>query len=430
MKNKKKKIKAELFDKMQFCFKKYYDRMIHSYFIYEGTVYIDKIKSILLSFYKQVDIFHSSYYNGLIKSYWKVRYDYSIDDILTIKESNNIYDDSIKYLTSTKINSSDKVQIKLNVFIDTNKNLFSLCFLVNHMVIDGGDLKYLISSFIQAYNQDKEVILKNKSRAFENIYKDMNEEKRKVALNLYKNKSSSTTKYKFNFTEKSKEDKPNIAILNFTSDESRKIIDYSKNNNYSITDIFLAAYGYTSLSFLKSKKDFKYPFIIQSMVDLRRYIKNKDDLALANFTGKMDLSFNPKVKNIKEILKEINNCSKKQKEDALIGLSSLPLLKLDYILFINRLGNLMLSSFFDFSNFALSNIGILDKDRLQIKNASILQAHISGACRKKGKVMLSITSLNNTFTLSIPFIGNDSDKELIILFLNKIKENILMLIKE
>lgn len=427
MKKEKKKLKAELFDKMQFCFKKYYDRMIHSYFIYEGSVNINKIKSILLSFYKQVDILHSCYHNGLIKSYWKVRYDYSIDEILTISKSNNVYDDSIKYLTSKHIKSNDKIQLKLNVIIDKTNNLFSLCFLVNHMIIDGSDLKYFIYNFIKAYNLNEDIILKNNSRAFENIYKDMSEEKKKIALSLYKNKSSSTTKYKFKFSEKTKNDKPMIAILNFTKAESIKIINYSKNNNYSITDLFLAAYGYTSLSYLKDNKEFKYSFIIQSMVDLRRYIKNNDNLALANFTGKMDLSFNPKSNDINEVLKEISISSIKQKEEDMIGLSSLPLLKLDYILFINKIANFMLSSFFDFSNFALSNIGILDSNQLQIKDAKILQAHISGACRKKGKVMLSITSIDNIFTISIPFIGNIKDNGLFLSFLYKIKENILLL---
>ena len=45
----KQKIKAELWDKMQYLFRNYYDRMVHAVLYYDGLIDIPTLKTVLIA---------------------------------------------------------------------------------------------------------------------------------------------------------------------------------------------------------------------------------------------------------------------------------------------------------------------------------------------------------------------------------------------
>lgn len=415
-----------MFDKLQFIFKKYYDRTIHSYLVYDGKINKNKVISVISSFYKQFPLFHSSYHNGSFKAYWVIQ-DYDINEAVSFKASDNLKDDALDFLVTNPIHSTDNIQFKVKVIY--NENRFVICFLINHMIVDGGDFKYLMNMFIKAYNSDEEIELKDGSRSHLLIYSKMDIIKKSMALTLYKNITSSLKSYKFNFTKKSNDEKADILISNFSKEESDKLLAFSKENKVSITDIFLASYGFTAKKYVKHKLKMKFPIQMQSMVDLRRYIDDKDIIGLSNQTGMMHVEFSTKLDNLYSALKEVNRVTSQDKNDGFIGLNALPLLCHLYKRYPNKFANLLISNHFNYADFSLSNIGILDSERLKINGCTLIDGHMSGACQKKKKIMLSITSLNNRFTMSIPYIGNIKDKKILESFLNDIKENILVLIE-
>ena len=85
------KIKAELWDKMQYMFRNFYDRMVHAYMVYDGIVDLKILKTVLISFTEMEKYYILNLLNTLL-SHIEVC-PYSIDDILTVKESTNIEKD-------------------------------------------------------------------------------------------------------------------------------------------------------------------------------------------------------------------------------------------------------------------------------------------------------------------------------------------------
>ena len=414
------RIKAVMFDKMQYSFSKYYDRMIHCYIIYEGKVDKEKLKNSFSFLLDEYPILHSHYKNRMIRSYWKIQKDID-EDYLTFLKTDDCYKEALSFLTEKPFNIKKEYQIKIQVAEE--KERFSIALIINHMVLDGGDLKFLLSQFTSFYNS-QETVKRGKSRSHMNIYKDMDEGFKKKALSLYKNMTSDKP-YQLNLTKKSKEDRQQVSLISLEKDESMRIISYCKNNNCTVTDVFLACYGFSSLKFLKTEKK-KRRFSLQSMVDLRRYVNSSSEIGISNQTGVMNISFDVDS-SLEEIIRQIKVQTKIEK-DNYIGLYSLPLLALDYKLFIDCIANLLIKIFFNLASFTLSNIGILDKEKLSLDGCLLKDAHIYGASRKKNKSVLSITSLDDCFTFSFPFIGNSEDKKIIDNFLEEIKKNLLSLV--
>ena len=62
--------KAEMWDKMQYLFRNYYDRMMHCVLFYEGAIDEDALGRALMFQVGEVDVLHSRYHNNFIKPYW------------------------------------------------------------------------------------------------------------------------------------------------------------------------------------------------------------------------------------------------------------------------------------------------------------------------------------------------------------------------
>ena len=78
---KKERITAELWDKMQYLFRNYYDRMVHAVLYYDKPVDVEILKTVLIATTEKVPVLHASFHDSVINPYWEVE-DYSISDIL------------------------------------------------------------------------------------------------------------------------------------------------------------------------------------------------------------------------------------------------------------------------------------------------------------------------------------------------------------
>ena len=146
----KQKIKAELWDKMQYLFRNYYDRMVHAVLYYDGLIDIPTLKTVLIGTTEKVPVLHSSFHDSAIDPYWVVE-DYVVDDILTVKEvSQDALEDEIESFITQCIPVESKVQFKMAVLNAGGKS--TLCMIVNHMCFDGGDFKYFLKRLASNYN--------------------------------------------------------------------------------------------------------------------------------------------------------------------------------------------------------------------------------------------------------------------------------------
>ena len=65
-------IKAEMWDKMQYLFRNYYDRMVHCVQYYDGLIDIKVLKTVLVYMTEKVPVLHSSFHGNVIEPYWTV----------------------------------------------------------------------------------------------------------------------------------------------------------------------------------------------------------------------------------------------------------------------------------------------------------------------------------------------------------------------
>ena len=91
-------LKAGLWDKTQYLFRNYYDRMMHCVLYFDGLIDIGLLKRALKFQIDEVPILHSRYHNNFIKPYWVIK-KYDIDDVLTVKDVDNLDAEVDKFVT-------------------------------------------------------------------------------------------------------------------------------------------------------------------------------------------------------------------------------------------------------------------------------------------------------------------------------------------
>ena len=77
-----KKLKAEMWDKVQYIFRNYYDGMIHCAIVYRGKVDETLLRRAIKLVVDEVDVLHSSFVAHPIDPYWRVNDDYTEEEML------------------------------------------------------------------------------------------------------------------------------------------------------------------------------------------------------------------------------------------------------------------------------------------------------------------------------------------------------------
>ena len=78
----------------------------------------------------------------------------------------------------------------------------------------------------------------------------------------------------------------------------------------------------------------------------------------------------------------------------------------------------------------MSNIGILEHQKLALEGHEPFDGFMTGAVKYKPFVLLSATSMRNVITLSMCVRGNDEDKVIVERFFDLMEKSIGLLIEE
>ncbi|MBQ8178664.1 MAG: hypothetical protein IJ033_05715 [Clostridia bacterium] len=422
---KKQKIKAELWDKMQYLFRNYYDRMVHAVLYYDGLIDIPTLKTILVGTTEKVPVLHSSFHDSAIDPYWVVE-PYVVDDILTIKEvDKDALEEEIESFITQCIPVESHVQFKMAIFNSEGKS--TLCMIVNHMCFDGGDFKYFLKRLARNYNSaisgTPVIDIKTGTRSYDQVYTKLDDEDKEVAKNLYKNISQVKDEHYFPLTPDHPSDKSMInrsKVDRETFDKFRRI---GKHYGVTVNDLMLAVYMHSLYEFGG------YPetdtVTIPCMVDLRRHIEGGEEAGgLTNHTGFMQCSVEGVGANVNETLVKVLQSVRKSKQDKYMGLYSLPLLKLAYTILPYAISEIAIKIGYLNPLIGMSNIGVLDPVALSLNGLNLVDGFMTGAVKYKPYMQLALTSLNGELTMTIAIRGNDEDKKAVERFFEIIHRNI------
>ena len=422
------KLNAELWDKMHYLFRDFNDRMVHVELHYDFEIDIEALKTVLICFFEKAPVLHSSFKDNHVSPYWIVK-PYTIEDVLTVAYPDDLEKAVDDFLTQYLPPDSD-LQMKVAVFFKDGTS--TLCVVENHMCMDGGDFKYFMKALCENYNAYVEkgispIELREGTRSYEAVYEDFSKTEQRMARNLYKNVCAKD-EHKFPLTPDSIRDRSFIAKRKISAETFDKIRAAGKKHGATVNDMLLTAYFYSLYEL--AGYDPSDSVTISCAIDLRRHIKDVSDEGLTNHTAFMQCNIPERGRDIFETLQYAVQSSQKFKHDKFMGLYGLPLLKLGYSILPHAASEEIIKIGYSNPLLAMSNIGILESDKLALQGHEPTDGFMTGAVKYKSYALLSVTSLRKELTISMCVRGNDEDRAIVERFFDIMEKSIGLLIGE
>ena len=418
----KRRLDAELWDKMHYLFRDFNDRMVHVELKYDFVPDIDALKTVLICAFEKVPVLHSGFVDNKLWTHWDVM-PYRIDDVFTVEYPDDIEKAVDDFLTQY-IAPTESIQMKVALFIKDGKS--SLCMIENHMCMDGGDLKYFLQEFCENYSKYatdgiSPVNFRAGSRAYNDVYSGFSKTEAGVARRLFKN-INERDDHRFPLTADNISDRSFIARKKFSEDTLNKLKTKGKELGATINELLLASYFYSVYELAGYPESDKV--MISNAIDLRRHMDSVEDKGFTNHTSWMQCAIPERGKDIFETVKYVVESSNKFKKDKFMGLYGLPLLNFGYSFLPHGVSEEIIKIGYSNPLMAMSNIGILNGQHFALCGKEPVDAFMSGAVKYKPFVLLTATTYNKVITLSMCVRGNDKDKEIVNRFFELMERNI------
>ncbi len=415
-----KKVKAEVYDKVNYMCRCYMDRIARFRLDYDFIPDTVAVKTVLISLFEHSPILHSAFIDNHIAPYWKVC-DYNIDDIFSVENTDNIEKCAYDFLIQ-KIDLKNNVQLKFKLCIDGNKT--ALCVIWNHMITDGAGIKQLLGDFFKGYNEYvadgiTPLDFRTGSRKLQEVYKDLPDKTRKAAKTKFANMTSKEKKT-LPFTEKSENDHNILVTKIIPSDTFMGAVKKAKEISATANDVLSACYIDAVYKMLDCDNE---GLTLSCAVDLRRYMKDPDRIGYANHTTFMPCTVSKRGNTIFDTLKEVSDCNKKSKSDEFLGLYGLPLLNYAFTQLIYAQAEMMVKMFYNNANLSVSNVGRLDAEFCSLDGNPPTFALGAGAAKKKNCAVATAVSLNGNAIITICIQGTNEDKEMLDNFFNHMEDS-------
>lgn len=424
----KAKLKAEMWDKTQYLFRNYYDRMMHCALYYDGEPDADALRRALTFQIERVPVLHSRYHNNPLEPYWTVE-EWNIDDVLRVERVDEI-EPAVMAFVEQRIPIESNTQLRVGLFLAGGKS--ALAVVVNHMCFDGGDLKYFVIKLCENYTKlvsgDQNMEIKSGSRAYSMVYSSMSDEDSKAAKSLYRNISEVKSKHRFPLTEKREGDRNRIIKHKFGKAEFAAARAAGKAMGFTVNDIILAAYIRALYEFGVCRDG--EPLTVPCMVDLRRHMKGGgSETGLTNHTGFMTVTVDGAGKDMREAMDIVAKAMERNKHDKFLGLYGLPLLNLAYSLFPHFLAEPVIRLGYDNPLIGMSNIGSINPADYALGELKPCDGFYTGAVKGKPYMQLALTTFEGEVTFSIAITGNEEDEKIVEEFFGLIDKNMLEVAK-
>ncbi len=416
------KLKAEMYDKVNFMCRRYMDRIARFRLDYGFVPDEEAFSKALTALYEASPVFHSRFVNNLIAPYWLVS-DYKIEDSLTFSEVEDIDKSSYDFLVQS-VDIKDNTQMKIAVFHKNGR--CAVCFRWNHMLMDGGGFKQFTRDLFRAYDSFREkgncnVSFLTGSRAYTEVYADMDKATKKKAKSQILGNSAHEKKT-LPFTKKCGKERNILIFKKIDAEIFNSAAAKGKALGATANDVLVAAYIRSAYRLIGCDK--KEKISVSCAVDLRRYMKNPDRIGYTNHTTFMPCTIEGIGETMADTVKKVAECNKKNKEDPFLGLHGLPLLNFAYKAMIYAQAEPTVAIFYANANLALSNVGKVDKRLFSLDGNEPTDAFVAGGAKVKPCAAVNALTLDGSLTLSMTIQGTDEDKAMVESFFEGMEEEL------
>lgn len=418
----KKKLPTEMYDKVNLMCRKYMDRLARFEVDYDFIVDEEKFKNVAVCCLECAPILHSQVINNPIAPYWKVA-DYNVNEFVFVEKTDDINKTREKFF-SREIPLKSNIQMNIGLFYCEGKTY--ICFIWNHMCMDGGGFKAFWSDFCKAYS---DYVLHGKSplsfstgsRKYTEVYKDMDKATFKKAKKQLANVSP-RDKNRMPFQNNNVENNVIIVSRRIEEDYFSKAIAYCKENGATVTDLLLAAFIDALSKIADIKPNDKIS--VACATDLRRHIKDLSSLGYTNHVSFVHCALDKKGSDLKDTLKAVSAKMKEIKADEFMGLHGLPLLNFAYKSMVYLQAETIVKLFYNNPVLSVSNVGAIDTKAFSLANNPPFSAFVAGAAKNKPCAVMTALSINGELSASMCLRGNENDRAVLESFFTEFEKNI------
>lgn len=415
------KYKAEVFDKVQYLYEvtKFNDHQLHCMIRFDGKINENVLRNSMLMLLQVVPILSCIYRHNNGSDCWESANPSDFENLLLVVHNKTVFD----HFTTSKINEFTGPQVKVCLY-QSDKD--SLSIIMNHMVCDAAGFKqclYLLSSFYSNLIENPEYLPDFKidgDRSIEKILKQIPLWKKMNSLLFHNSESNQVSEIIFPLSS-NKNIFPFILTREIEPAKFTQIHDYCQKNSVTMNDVFLAAYYRALLQKLKVDGNSLH---IPIMVDMRRYLKNKDFDALSNLSSTI-ITYVPisASESFEETVSKISaEMNRKKATD--LGVNGFVKLNLVFKLLNEKSSYKITKDALKNPLICMTNIGVIDKKKLYFKGTKIVNAFICGSIKHRPHFQIALSSYADTITVSSNLYGSQQDYDTITHFLAMVENEL------
>ncbi|HHT83010.1 MAG: condensation domain-containing protein [Christensenellales bacterium] len=416
--------KAELWDKMQHIMERYNDHMVHCHLEFDNALDYEALKKAVNSAIELVPILKCRFTHNFFKAKWAENRNFNIEDTISFEECADKAKQNklIEEFLTAKL---DERHCQIKALLTRFKGKDTLNLVINHMVMDGADLKLFINLIAECYTDIRKggqgkVKFKNGRRDEGQIFEDMDKKQRLKAKTLISYSKACKSKITFPFEKGSGEIKPLIVKRVIPQSVFLAAKQECKRVGCTINDLIVACFYRAALKLIDIKEG--EALGVPCMVDLRKYIKSGQSAGVTNLTSMVICNIGEDIgKDIFDTVAKVKKEMDRLKSDY-PGLRGLPLLRLAFRIFPYCLAKLIIGTFFKNPLLGISNIGIIKEEGLSFDGIAPSYVFYTGSIKYAPYYQLALTTYKNQITLTTALYGSQKDKLNAEILLNYVAE--------
>ena len=394
-------------ERAQFLLRDYNDNTIRFVLNYPGLVDPDILRKAVKAVVESVDVLHGTFFSDGTMAYWHINEDVGETNYFHYVETEGDPAKTAASLSLLPVYPEDKVQMLVTLV--QNDAASSVVIQQSHLVVDGGDGKYLITKLVEAYNMILEtgnadaLEIKDGSRAPEKVYEKlgMADVKELMSNPL----SSVETAYPYPTTEPGMARVTSKVISAQLMSVARK---KAKAVGATANDLLVTAFyrAYAAMDGV----DAAAPMSISSMMDLRRHCVNGDSEGLCNMSGALPTTLeNGCTGSFEEILQEIVKQTAAAKENPYAGLEGMPIMHGLTRTMPIWLMQLAVGKVYGKLSLGLTNLGNLKCIDYALGGIVPNGGLFGGPLKKKPGMQISVMSFDGACTLAVVGVYTKED---------------------
>ncbi len=406
-------IKAGGGERGQFILRDFNDNTVRFVLNYPGIVDVDILRRAIKAVVESVDVLHGTFFTEGISAHWKLNDHVDESNYFLHVQTEGDPAVTANSLSLLPVYSEDKVQIHCTLVQSPERS--SVVVRMSHLVVDGGDGKYLLGKLAEAYdliarngNADA-LVVKNGSRAPEKVYDNISKEDMKK---LQRSSPSSTDIRSFYPYANEEPGRNRLLLAKIPADVMNVARKKAKTVGASVNDMMIAAayHAYAKMDAV----DPAQPMSMNATMDLRRHCRDGESEGLCNMSGSfLTLLEQGCTGSFAGTLATVAEQTTKVKENPLAGLEGMPIVhSLARNMPIGLLLEIM-GRVYGTAPVGITNLGNLNCADFALGGIVPDGGIFGGPLKKKPGMQISVISFDGECVLAVAVQCTDKDAALI-----------------